>query len=85
LLNQLLVITAIFVVCIICRDHAAQGDALLNRNRDAIIRKKITGGVIDSGSLRTLKEKRDFFYPFSLILHNTKPVGHQVFFLSSHL
>ncbi|KAJ4765970.1 ephrin type-B receptor [Rhynchospora pubera] len=58
-------------------DRPALGDALFSRNRDAIVRKKITGGVIDSGSLRTLKEKRDFFFPFSLILHNTKPVGHQ--------
>lgn len=49
------------------------------RVKDALMRKKITGGVIDSNSLRTLKDRRDLFYPFSLILHNTKPVGHQVF------
>ena len=53
-----------------------QGQA---RVKDALMRKRITGGVLDSNSLRTLKDRRDLFYPFSLILHNTKPVGHQVF------
>ncbi|RLM92507.1 uncharacterized protein C2845_PM08G03000 [Panicum miliaceum] len=51
-----------------------QGQA---RVKDALMRKRITGGVLDSNSLRTLKDRRDLFYPFSLILHNTKPVGHQ--------
>jgi len=53
-----------------------QGQA---RVKDALMRKRITGGVLDSNSLRTLKDRRDLFYPFSLILHNMKPVGHQVF------
>ncbi|WVZ72633.1 hypothetical protein U9M48_021058 [Paspalum notatum var. saurae] len=48
-----------------------------SRIKDALMRKRITGGVLDSNSLRTLKDRRDLFYPFSLILHNTKPVGHQ--------
>jgi hypothetical protein len=52
-----------------------QGQA--TRVKDALMRKRITGGVLDSNSLRTLKDRRDLFYPFSLILHNTKPVGHQ--------
>ncbi|KAG2586484.1 uncharacterized protein LOC120672186 isoform X2 [Panicum virgatum] len=51
-----------------------QGQA---RVKDALMRKRITGGVLDSNNLRTLKDRRDLFYPFSLILHNTKPVGHQ--------
>jgi hypothetical protein len=50
-----------------------------SRIKDALMRKRITGGVLDSNSLRTLKDRRDLFYPFSLILHNSKPVGHQVF------
>lgn len=25
-----------------------------------------------------LEERRDIFYPFSLIVHNTKPIGHEV-------
>ncbi|VAH73510.1 unnamed protein product [Triticum turgidum subsp. durum] len=54
-------------------------DAQLSRSRikDALMRKRITGGILDSTTLRTLKDRRDFLYPFSLILHNSKPVGHQ--------
>nr|XP_009388553.1 PREDICTED: uncharacterized protein LOC103975341 isoform X1 [Musa acuminata subsp. malaccensis] len=47
-------------------------------NREAVLHKRISGGVLDSSSLRMLEEKKkDLFYPFSLIVHNTKPVGHQ--------
>jgi hypothetical protein len=55
-------------------------DSLLSQSRikDALMRKRITGGVLDSNSLRMLNDRRDLFYPFSLILYNTKPVGHQV-------
>ncbi|KAM3328622.1 hypothetical protein ACQJBY_026017 [Aegilops geniculata] len=54
-------------------------DAQLSRSRikDLFMRKRITGGILDSTTLRTLKDRRDFLYPFSLILHNSKPVGHQ--------
>ncbi|ONM29032.1 hypothetical protein ZEAMMB73_Zm00001d039522 [Zea mays] len=48
-----------------------------SRIKDALMRRRITGGVLDSNSLRTLNDRRDLFYPFSLILHNSKPVGHQ--------
>ncbi|XP_006655064.3 uncharacterized protein LOC102713187 [Oryza brachyantha] len=48
-----------------------------SRNNDAVMRKRITGRVLDIDNLRMLKDKRDLFYPLSLILHNTKPVGHQ--------
>ncbi|KAK4276957.1 hypothetical protein QN277_015041 [Acacia crassicarpa] len=40
-------------------------------------RRKARGTIIDSNSLQMLEEKRDVFYILSLILHNTKPVGHQ--------
>ena len=40
------------------------------------------GGIIVTNSLRMLKEKRDLFYLISFIVHNTKPVGHQVAFVS---
>ncbi|RWR73679.1 hypothetical protein CKAN_00198100 [Cinnamomum micranthum f. kanehirae] len=46
-------------------------------NEVTMMRKKICGGVLDTYSLRMLREKKDIFYPFSLILYNTKPVGHQ--------
>ncbi|KAG6466027.1 hypothetical protein ZIOFF_076177 [Zingiber officinale] len=45
-------------------------------NKGLFTHKRI-GGVLDGHSLRLLEEKRDLFYPFSLILHNTKPIGHQ--------
>ncbi|WOK97014.1 hypothetical protein Cni_G05722 [Canna indica] len=47
------------------------------RKREAISFKKINGGVLDGYSLKMLEEKKDLFYPLSLIVHNTKPVGHQ--------
>ena len=40
--------------------------------------KRSFGGIIDTNSLKRLKEKRDLFYILSFIVHNTKPVGHQV-------
>lgn len=49
-------------------------------NEVIMMRKKICGGVLDRHSLRMLGEKKDIFYPFSLILYNTKPIGHQVHF-----
>ncbi|KAK1312882.1 hypothetical protein QJS10_CPA07g01024 [Acorus calamus] len=41
-------------------------------------RKRIYGGVINTSSLCNLEEKKNFSYPCSLVLRNTKPVGHQV-------
>ncbi|PPR84335.1 hypothetical protein GOBAR_AA36379 [Gossypium barbadense] len=47
----------------------------------ALSRKKITGGIngglINDATLRSLEFKRDFLFPFSLLLHNTRPVGRQ--------
>ncbi|WCJ20729.1 hypothetical protein M5689_002944 [Euphorbia peplus] len=44
-------------------------------------RKKMTGGinggVINDATLASLEYKRDFVFPFSLLLHNTRPVGRQ--------
>eukprot|EP01018_Ginkgo_biloba_P007462 Gb_18851 [translate_table: standard] len=37
----------------------------------------IGGGIINAYTLRSLEYRKDFFFPFSLILHNTRPVGHQ--------
>ena len=41
-------------------------------------RKRSCRGLIDTNSLQMLEEKRDMFYLLSFIVHNTKPVGHQV-------
>lgn len=40
--------------------------------------KRSYRGIIDTNSLQMLEEKRDIFYLLSFIVHNTKPVGHQV-------
>lgn len=41
-------------------------------------RRKTYRGVLDINSLRVLEEKRDVLFVLSLLIHNTKPVGHQV-------
>ncbi|KAM7254037.1 hypothetical protein ACFE04_031719 [Oxalis oulophora] len=47
----------------------------------ALLRKKITGGinggVINEATLKSLDFKRDYLFPLSLFLHNTRPVGRQ--------
>ncbi|XWS38680.1 hypothetical protein CRYUN_Cryun19dG0151800 [Craigia yunnanensis] len=47
----------------------------------ALSRKKVTrginGGLINDATLRSLEFKRDFLFPFSLLLHNTRPIGRQ--------
>ena len=48
------------------------------RSNDAYMCKRITGGILNVDNLMTLKDRSDLFHPLSLILHNTKPVGHQV-------
>ncbi|KNA19661.1 hypothetical protein SOVF_059480 [Spinacia oleracea] len=52
-------------------DHASKTNEYLMRQ------KKSYGAILDIDNIRGLEEKRDIFFPFSLILHNTKPVGHQ--------
>ncbi|KAK9065546.1 hypothetical protein SSX86_014947 [Deinandra increscens subsp. villosa] len=42
-----------------------------------IIQKRSYGRILDLNSLQDFKEKRDIFFPFSFVIHNTKPVGHQ--------
>ena len=47
-----------------------------------LLRKKITKGfnegIINEATLKSLSYKRDLFFPFSLLLLNTRPVGRQV-------
>lgn len=47
----------------------------------ALCRKKLTGGtnggLINDATLKSLDVKRDFLFPLSLLLHNTRPVGRQ--------
>ncbi|XP_061994425.1 uncharacterized protein LOC133712334 [Rosa rugosa] len=42
-----------------------------------ISQKKFSGGILHTKGLRTLKEKKAICYPFSFILYNAKPIGHQ--------
>ncbi|KAA8525945.1 hypothetical protein F0562_007955 [Nyssa sinensis] len=47
----------------------------------ALSRKRISsginGGLINDATLKSLDFRRDFLFPFSLLLHNTRPVGRQ--------
>lgn len=40
--------------------------------------RRAYGGILDANSLQMLEEKRDLFCLLSFLIHNTKPVGHQV-------
>ncbi|EOY24117.1 Uncharacterized protein TCM_015803 isoform 1 [Theobroma cacao] len=69
------------------KDAASAGQSLKQLQQNwpypthALSRKKITGGIngglINDATLRSLEFKRDFLFPFSLLLHNTRPVGRQ--------
>ncbi|XP_011082373.1 uncharacterized protein LOC105165163 isoform X2 [Sesamum indicum] len=66
---------------------AAQNSSLKNAEESqaytshVLSRKKVTGGfnggVINEATLKSLGYKRDFLFPFSLLLRNTRPVGRQ--------
>ncbi|XP_024986062.1 uncharacterized protein LOC112521435 [Cynara cardunculus var. scolymus] len=47
----------------------------------ALTRKRVASGVngaiINDASLKSLDFRRDYFFPFSLFLHNTRPTGRQ--------
>ncbi|XP_061981119.1 uncharacterized protein LOC133701273 isoform X2 [Populus nigra] len=47
----------------------------------ALSRKKMTGGIngglLNEATLKSLDFKRDFLFPLSLLLHNTRPVSRQ--------
>ncbi|XP_020244404.1 uncharacterized protein LOC109822590 isoform X2 [Asparagus officinalis] len=57
--------------------HGVNQADLLNFREPLFMRKRINGGILDPYNLRTLKDKKDIFYLVSLVLYNTKPVGHQ--------
>lgn len=54
----------------------------------ALCRRRITGGVngglLNGSTLKSLDFRRDFLFPLSHILHNTRPIGCQVGVLISH-
>ena len=53
-----------------------------DQNWQSLSLKRITGvvngGLINKANVGFLHYKWDFLYPFSLLLRNTKPVGHLV-------
>ncbi|POO00581.1 ephrin type-B receptor [Trema orientale] len=51
-------------------DHLRTGEHFMTH-------KRCFGRFLHTNSLRVLKEKKSIFYPFSFIVYNTKPVGHQ--------
>lgn len=46
--------------------------------------KRITGGIngdlINVTTLRSMEYKKDFLFPLSLLMNNTRPIGRQVSF-----
>ncbi|XP_015899506.2 uncharacterized protein LOC107432822 [Ziziphus jujuba] len=52
------------------QDHLRVGERLMAR-------KRLFGGILHTKSLRVLKEKRAICFPFSFVVYNAKPVGHQ--------
>ncbi|MQM12790.1 hypothetical protein Taro_045709 [Colocasia esculenta] len=57
-----------------CRDGPS---GHLRDNESVVAHKRINGGILNSCTLRVLEDRRDILYPCSLMVHNTKPVGHQ--------
>lgn len=57
----------------------------LRGNENSTRPKKIYGGIVDADSISMLEERRSILFPLSLIIHNTKPVGHQVAYLSEFM
>lgn len=53
-------------------------------NMNRVRRRRACGGIVDADNLQMLEDKRDIFYPLSFMLHNTKPVGHQVFLIQTN-
>lgn len=41
----------------------------------------VNGGIINEAALKTLDYRRDYLFPFSLLLQNTRPIGLQVILL----
>ncbi|KAL2472142.1 hypothetical protein Adt_40278 [Abeliophyllum distichum] len=68
-------------VAAIVQSNARHSPECQTYTSHALSRKKITGGIngglIDEATLKLLGYRRDFFFPFSLLLHNTRPVGRQ--------
>ncbi|XP_051114484.1 uncharacterized protein LOC127240078 [Andrographis paniculata] len=62
-------------------NSAKQADESQGNTSHLLTRKKITGGfnggIINEATLKFLSYKKDFLFPLSLLLLNTRPVGRQ--------
>ncbi|EOY30581.1 Uncharacterized protein TCM_037740 isoform 2 [Theobroma cacao] len=65
--------------CLPPMEHSCRRDSVGCSGASEHLRtcQRISGGILLAKSLRTLKMKRAICYPFSFIVYNTKPVGHQ--------
>ncbi|PKA56333.1 hypothetical protein AXF42_Ash014836 [Apostasia shenzhenica] len=65
----------------VSRKNAKQIQQSQSSPSHSISRKRFTGGVngglINETSLKTLDYRRDYLFPFSLLLQNTRPIGLQ--------
>ena len=75
------------ICSIVCSDSSIDGqnpagylrdESILRGVDKGTVKRNFYGGILDIDSLKMLKEKRDLFYVLSFLIHNTKPVGHQV-------
>lgn len=66
------------VICSSPRVHWGNRLEYLRVSEQLLTSKRVFGGILHLKNLRTLKIKRAICYPFSFLLYNTKPVGHQV-------
>ncbi|GLU09988.1 hypothetical protein SLE2022_268200 [Rubroshorea leprosula] len=57
--------------------HRSHSVAYLRAEEHLVSCKRICGGILRAKSLQRLKMRGSICYPFSFIVYNTKPVGHQ--------
>lgn len=67
-------------LCFTCSSLQTHGDPenQLIGDKHLMMPRRMSGGILNAMSIRTFKEKKTIYYPFSFIIYNTKPVGHQV-------
>lgn len=68
----------LFLICNLCSIPRGNPLDQLGASEHLIPRKKIPGMILHAKNLQKLQDKRALCYPFFFIIHNSKPVGHQV-------
>ena len=67
-----------FIICSLNRSDRVERLDHSRVSEHSMTCKRTFGGILHAKSLRMLKERKAICYPFFFIVHNTKPVGHQV-------